>query len=121
MNPFEMNPQKNAELFVDWEKLWAAPYDKRTVDPYTRTRIILMNGIEVESVMFQHNFHRNCGNNDLRRDLAEVRRNEQEQQKQVNWQYIGKNGRDYRSEEAENPVPALQDRKADNTEIGRVK
>ena len=36
-------------------------------------------------------------------------------------EYIGKNGRDYRSEEAENPVPALQDRKADNTEIGRVK
>ena len=36
-------------------------------------------------------------------------------------EYIGKNGRDYRSEEAENPVPALQDRKADNTEIGRIR
>ena len=36
-------------------------------------------------------------------------------------EYIGKNGRDYRSEETENPVPALQDRKADNTEIGRIR
>ena len=106
MNPFEEKPKSIKNYPMDWKTLYAAPYDKNTV---------------VEAVMFQHNFHRNCGNNDLRRDLAEVRRNEQEQQKQVNWQYIGKNGRDYRSEEAENPVPALQDRKADNTEIGRVK
>lgn len=121
MNPFEEKPKSIKNYPMDWKTLYAAPYDKNTVDPHTKCRIILMNGIEVESVMFQHNFHRNCGNNDLRRDLAEVRRNEQEQQKQVNWQYIGKNGRDYRSEEAENPVPALQDRKADNTEIGRIK
>ena len=26
------------------------PYDKYTVDPYTRTRVILMNGIEAESI-----------------------------------------------------------------------
>ncbi len=81
MNPFEMNPQKNAELFVDWEKLWAAPYDKRTVDPYTRTRIILMNGTEFENVWFSHQFSRSSGDNELRRKLALIRRGEQQQQK----------------------------------------
>lgn len=85
MNPFEEKPKSIKNYPMDWKTLYAAPYDKNTVDPHTKCRIILMNGIEVESVMFQHNFHRNCGNNDLRRDLAEVRRNEQEQQKQVNW------------------------------------
>ena len=33
-----------------------------------------MNGIEVEAVMFGHNFNRNCEDNDLRRDLALMRR-----------------------------------------------
>ena len=44
-----------------------------------------MNGIEVESVMFKHQFHRNCNNNDVRRDLALTRRVEQQQQKRINW------------------------------------
>ncbi|MGI6214053.1 MAG: hypothetical protein ACOYIQ_05860, partial [Christensenellales bacterium] len=61
------------------------PYDKQTVDPYTKLRIILMNGIEVESVIFKHQFHRNCQNNDVRRELALSRRIEQQQQKRINW------------------------------------
>ncbi|MFR3092456.1 MAG: hypothetical protein ACLTMP_12630 [Eggerthella lenta] len=44
-----------------------------------------MNGIEVEAVMFGHNFNRNCEDNDLRRDLALMRRIEAGQQKHVNW------------------------------------
>jgi rubrerythrin len=44
-----------------------------------------MNGIEVESTMFKHQFHRNCYNNDLRRELAMSRRVEQQQQKHINW------------------------------------
>ena len=58
---------------------------KMNVDPYTKTRVILMNGIEVESVLFLHQFHRNCTNNELRRDLAFMRRSEQQQQKRINW------------------------------------
>ena len=57
------------------------PYDKRTVDPYTRTRVILMNGTEFENVWFTHQFSRNCLNGDLRRALALIRRSEQQQQK----------------------------------------
>lgn len=32
MNPFEMRPGKKAELIVNWEKLWAAPYNKNEVE-----------------------------------------------------------------------------------------
>ena len=36
------------EQFLSWSELNVTPYDKEAVDPYTRTRVILMNGIEVE-------------------------------------------------------------------------
>ena len=86
MNPFEQKPEKKMdEMVMDWSTMSPKPYDKLEADPYTKTRIILMNGIEVEAVMFGHNFHRNCPDNDLRRELAYVRRMEQQQQKHVNW------------------------------------
>ena len=81
MNPFNEKPAKQAELIIDWEKMWAKPYDKRAVDPYTRTRIILMNGTEFENVWFSHQFSRATGDNELRRQLALLRRSEQQQQK----------------------------------------
>ena len=65
--------------------MYPKPYDKNTVDPYTRLRVILMNGIEVEAVMFKHQFNRNCDNNDIRREVALTRRIEQQQQKHINW------------------------------------
>lgn len=81
MNPFDLKPAKVAELFIGWDKLWPTPYDKHTVDPYTRTRIILMNGTEFENIWFSHQFSRNCCDNELRRSLALIRRSEQQQQK----------------------------------------
>ena len=80
MNPFTTKPEKSARLFVDWEKLWPASYERRA-DPYTRARVILMNGTEFENVWFSHQFSRSVGDNDLRRALAELRRSEQQQQK----------------------------------------
>ena len=86
MNPFDQKPEKSLEnMMLDWKELAPKPYDKLEADPYTKARIILMNGIEVEAVMFGHNFHRNCEDNDLRREIALVRRIEQGQQKHVNW------------------------------------
>ncbi len=76
-----MKPERKAELFVDWEKLWVRPYSKREVDPYTRTRVILMNGTEFENVWFSHQLSRATGDNELRRKLALIRRSEQQQQK----------------------------------------
>ena len=81
MNPFEMKPAKRAELIIDWEKMWAKPYDKHEADPYTKTRVILMNGTEFENVWFGHQFSRNCANNEVRRQIALIRRSEQQQQK----------------------------------------
>lgn len=62
MNPFKMRPERTGDLFVDWEKFWVKPYNKNEVNPYTRTRIILMNGTEFENVWFSHQFSRSVGN-----------------------------------------------------------
>lgn len=85
MNPFEQKPMNIEDGFMDWATMYPQPYDKRTVDPYTKIRIILMNGIEVEAAIFKHQFHRNCQNNDIRREIGLTRRIEQQQQKRINW------------------------------------
>jgi hypothetical protein len=69
----------------NWSELNVAPYDKNEVHPYTRTRIILMNGIEVEAALFGHQMARHAGIYDLKQKLAQVRRIEQQQQKLINW------------------------------------
>lgn len=83
MNPFEQKTRPADRLYFDWQKLAPAPYNKNETDPYTKTRIILMNGTEYEAVWFSHQFHRHCANNDLRRELAVLRRTEQQQQKRI--------------------------------------
>ena len=66
-----------------WSELAVAPYDKKTVHPYTRTRVIALNGIEIESVMNSHQFARICDDPDVKRTLALLRRVDQQQQKVV--------------------------------------
>ena len=86
MNPFNEKPSKSfMETIPSWKGLCLKPYDKFEADPYTKARIILMNGIETEAVMFGHNFHRNCADAELRRDVAFCRHMEQLQQKSINW------------------------------------
>lgn len=85
MNPFEQKPMNLTDGIMDWCTVYPKPYCKNTVDPYTKVRIILMNGIEVEAIIFKHQFSRNCNNNDIRRELALTRRIEQQQQKHINW------------------------------------
>ena len=82
-NPFNEKPMKYDETVMDWKGMYPKSYDKDTVDPYTKLRIILMNGAEYEEVWFGHHFHRHCQDNDLRRELGLVRRIEQQQQKKV--------------------------------------
>ena len=83
MNPFELQPKKIKGNYYALNQLALKSYDKYEVDPYTKTRIILMNGTEYESVWFYHQFARHCSNNDLRRELADIRRVEQQQQKRI--------------------------------------
>jgi hypothetical protein len=82
------NPLKERGIPIDkqfrnWAELTGKPYDAHNVPAYTRTRIILMNGIEVEAAIFSHNFTRHTNSLDLRRELALTRRIEQQQQKAV--------------------------------------
>ncbi|MCD8138669.1 MAG: hypothetical protein LUE17_02630 [Planctomycetaceae bacterium] len=83
--PFEQKARTFDQNVEDWNTLYRKPYDKNAIDPYTKLRIILMNGIEVEAALFGHNFNRMCEDQDLRRSLAMIRRVEQQQQKSINW------------------------------------
>jgi hypothetical protein len=69
----------------NWRELDVTPIDPDASDPYTRCRIIALNGIEVEAVLFGHTLARHCTDPDLRRDLAYVRYLESQQQRVVNW------------------------------------
>ncbi len=66
-----------------WKDLVQKPISKLNVDAFTRVRIILMNGIESETVRFSHSCARM--NKELQASLAKVRRKEQHQQTIVNW------------------------------------
>ena len=66
-NPFEEKPMPLDQLFMDWDKLYPKPYHLGTVHPYTKVRIVLMNGTEFEAQWFGHQFSRHCQDNDLRR------------------------------------------------------
>jgi hypothetical protein len=72
------------EQFRSLADLNPKPFDKLAVDPYTRSRVILMNGIEVESIIFSHQFARHTDNLEIKQALALSRRIEQQQQKVVN-------------------------------------
>lgn len=82
MNPFELKPAKPE--YWDFKRMYLKPYDAREVSPYTKVRIILMNGTEFEAVKFAHQFARHNHNNDIRRQLAVCRRMEQQQNKRLN-------------------------------------
>lgn len=84
-NPFHEKPMLLGEAIMDWKTIYPKAYDKNEADPYTKVRIILMNGIKVASALFSHQFHRHCTDNELRRDLAFGRRIDQLQQKRINW------------------------------------
>ena len=83
MNPFLEKPGRIENTLQNWKELYPKAYDKREVDPYTKTRIILMNGTEFEANWFSHQFARHVDDNDLRRDLALARYQEKQQQLKI--------------------------------------
>ena len=68
-----------------WRDMVQQPISKLDDDAYTRVMIILMNGIELEAIRFQHSFARMCPDRELQLHLARVRRKEQHQATMVNW------------------------------------
>lgn len=88
--PSTLNPWQEQGIPLDkqiraWKDIVQEPYHKLDVDAYTRTRVILMNGIENEVWNFSHNFARCAGNREIRALLAATRRVEQQQQTTINW------------------------------------
>jgi Mn-containing catalase len=85
INPFEEKGVRLDKQFRTWKQIAQLPYRKQEVDAYTRCRVILMNGIETESILFSHNFARNTFDNDLKGLLATMRRVDSQQQTTINW------------------------------------
>lgn len=83
MNPFNEKPISLIDAFENWKELYPKPYNKYEVNPYTKTRIILMNGTEFEANWFSHQFARHFCDTDLRRDLALTRALEKQQQLKI--------------------------------------
>ncbi|HEY8518936.1 MAG TPA: hypothetical protein VIN61_02555 [Gammaproteobacteria bacterium] len=84
-NPLEEKGIPLEQQLRNWRELNIEPYRKDQVHPYSRTRGILMNGIEVENVMFSHQMARNTLDAEVKKQLAWLRRIEQQQQKVINW------------------------------------
>ncbi len=82
-NPFKEKPKKPESVIMNWKDIFVKPYDKNEVSPYTKTRIILMNGTEFEATWCKHHFNRHYPDNDARRTVALIRRSEQQQQKLI--------------------------------------
>ena len=86
------NPLKEKGLPLEkqlrnWHQIVAKPYKKQKVDCYTRTRQILMNGIEVEGWGFKHQFNRFMADIDCddRANISRIGRIENQQQMTCNW------------------------------------
>lgn len=84
------NPLKEKGVTIEkqlrsWHDIAHRHFNKYEVDCYTRTRQILMNGIEVEAWNFKHNFSRITGDEETKKFLALTKRIEDMQQTTVNW------------------------------------
>jgi rubrerythrin len=84
-NPLKEKGIPLGKQFRTWKQITQLPYRKQDVDAYTRCRVILMNGIEMEAFAFSHAFARNLADMDLKGQLAYVRRVEDQQQTTINW------------------------------------
>jgi len=86
----KFNPLKEKGIELDkqvrtWHDIAHRKYNKNEIDCYSRTRQILMNGIEVEAWNFKHNFARNTNHKDTLEFLAQTKRIEDAQQTTINW------------------------------------
>ena len=83
MNPFNVETKELPEYYLSLEQMYPKAYDKEKAGPYTKCRVILMNGTEYESVWFLHQFARHTDIDEIKQALAVVRRQEQQQQKRI--------------------------------------
>ncbi len=84
------NPLKEKGLPIEkqlrnWHQIVGKPYNKSDVDCYTRTRQILMNGIEIEAWGFKHQLNRFLPNDADKDIISKISRIEDSQQTTMNW------------------------------------
>ena len=86
-NPLEEKGIHLDKQLRNWHQIVAKPYKKQKVDCYTRTRQILMNGIEVEGWGFKHQFNRFMSDIDDedKAIVSRLGRIENQQQMTCNW------------------------------------
>ena len=83
MNPFEANSKEVEDYVMDWKRMYPKAYKKKDTSPYTKTRVILLNGCEFEQQWFLHQFSRHCTDAELKKEIAYIRNQEQQQQKRI--------------------------------------
>jgi len=83
--PFKDRATPIEDQWKSFKDLAGMTYDKASVDPYSRCRVILMNGIENGSFFFLHEFARMTYNEELKGILAVLRRVEEQHQTLVDW------------------------------------
>ena len=86
-NPLDEKGLPMEKQLRNWHQIVAKPYKKQKVDCYTRTRQILMNGIEVEAWGFKHQFNRFMHDIDSedKINISRLGRIENQQQMTCNW------------------------------------
>lgn len=84
-NPIEEKGIPLEKQIRSWHEIALKPFNKTEINCYTRTRQILMNGIEIEAWNFKHNFARISSDEEVNNFLAETKRIEDMQQTTVNW------------------------------------
>ena len=86
-NPLEEKGMPLEKQMRNWHQIVGKPYNKTDVDCYTRTRQILMNGIEVQAWGFKHQLNRFVADIDCddRANISRIGRIENTQQITANW------------------------------------
>ncbi|MHB1415088.1 MAG: hypothetical protein ACYC1C_07525 [Chloroflexota bacterium] len=79
---FDVYSERGTPLEKQWrnfQQIVGKPYDKDSVDAYTRARIIWMYGTETEQWYFYHNYARSTDNEEIKKAITEIRRTEDQQ------------------------------------------
>ena len=84
-NPLKEKGMPLEKQMRHWHQIVGKAYNKTDVDCYTRTRQILMNGIEVEAWGFKHQLARFLEDNEDKIKLSQIGRIENTQQMTCNW------------------------------------
>ena len=84
-NPLEEKGLPIEKQIRTWHDIAHRKYNKNEVDCYSRTRQILMNGIEIETWNFKHCFARKTDHQDTLEFLAQTKKIEDAQQTTINW------------------------------------